>query len=114
VVLAAAGSSDPGAVRDCLTVGEQLSGLIGRPVTVGFLSAARPTVAEAVAAARREPGAGRVLVSTYLLAPGYFADLVDGVGADLVAQPLLLPEREPAPGLLQVVAERYASAVSGM
>lgn len=114
VVLAAAGSSDPGAVEDCLLVGRQLSTFIGRPVVVGFLSAARPTVAEAVARVRLDPGAARVVISTYLLAPGFFADQVAVAGSDLVAQPLLLPEEPPAAELVDLVAERYATAAAGL
>ncbi|MFM6851688.1 MAG: sirohydrochlorin chelatase [Terrabacter sp.] len=105
VVLAAAGSSQPSAVEDCRRVAEQLGRLLGRPVTAAFLSAAEPRLADAVAT-QRLPGR-RLLVATYLLAPGFFADLAARAGADIVTPPLLVPD-EPAPDeLVEIVLERY-------
>ena len=105
VVLAAAGSSQPSAVEDCHRVAEQLGRLLDRPVTAAFLSAAEPRLAEAVVA-QRVPRR-RVVVSTYLLAPGFFADLAAKAGADVVTPPLLVPD-EPAPDeLVDIVLERY-------
>ena len=107
VVLGAAGSSQPSAVVDCERVAAALGDLLGRPVVAGFLSAAEPKLADAVAA-QRLPGR-RVLVATYLLAPGFFADLAGRSGADVVTGPLLLAH-EPAPQeLVDVVVERYLS-----
>lgn len=107
VLLGAAGSSQPSAVEDCRVVAAALGRLIDRPVTAAFLSAAEPRLADAVAA-ERGPG-HRVVVATYLLAPGFFADLAAKSGADLVTPPLLLPD-EPAPGeLVDIVVERYLS-----
>ncbi len=84
-----------------------LGRLLGRPVVAGYLSAAEPKLADAVAA-QRVPGR-RVVVATYLLAPGFFADLAARSGADVVDPPLLLPH-EPAPAeLVDVVVERYLS-----
>lgn len=93
VVLSSAGSSDPRAVADCEQVAAGLAARLGRPVSSGFLSAASPTTAEAVAAAR-EPHR-RVVVANHLLAPGFFAGLASRSGADLVTAPLL---GTPAPG----------------
>jgi sirohydrochlorin ferrochelatase len=105
VVLGAAGSSQESAVGDCEQVAEALGRLIRRPVVTGYLSAAEPRLADAVAA-QRLPGR-RVVVATYLLAPGFFADLAARSGADVVTPPLLLPH-EPAPAeLVDVVVERY-------
>ncbi|WP_330476434.1 sirohydrochlorin chelatase [Terrabacter sp. C0L_2] len=105
VVLGAAGSSQASAVADCERVAAALGQLVGRPVVAGYLSAAEPKLADAVAAQRR-PGR-RVVVATYLLAPGFFADLARRCGADVVSDPLLLP-REPAPEeLVDVVVDRY-------
>jgi sirohydrochlorin ferrochelatase len=105
VVLAAAGSSDPRAVADCRAMGEALGERIGRPVTVGFISAAAPPLPEAVSHARAATGDGRVLIATYLLAPGYFASLAEGAGADVVTAPLLTAASTP-PELVEVVVER--------
>jgi sirohydrochlorin ferrochelatase len=72
VVLGAAGSSDPDAVRDVEQVAFDLADRLDRPVRAGYLSAAFPTLPDAVTAARRE---GRpVTVATFLLSPGFFAD----------------------------------------
>lgn len=108
VVLGAAGSSDARAVADCAATAALLAARLGREVTCGYLSAARPSLAEAVAAARAR--GRRVVVATYLLAPGYFADLAAGCGADAVTAPLLLPDEAPAEELVDVVLERYAQA----
>jgi sirohydrochlorin ferrochelatase len=105
VVLAAAGSSEPSAVADCAAVAAALGRLVDRPVTTAYLSAAQPRVRDAVAALRQTPG--RVAVATYLLAPGFFADLAARAGADLVTAPLLLPEEPPAEPLVDIVLERY-------
>ncbi|MFF2372194.1 sirohydrochlorin chelatase [Agromyces sp. NPDC058110] len=149
VVLAVAGSSDRRAVDDCHDMTARLAAASGLAVSVGFLSAAEPSLPDAVAAARADaevaraldaPGAPgallgipgvadipglpgvrrtnratdasapRVVVANYLLAPGYFDDLARDAGADVVAQPLLLPDA-PAPAeLVDIVLERYDEA----
>ncbi|RBY91348.1 sirohydrochlorin chelatase [Blastococcus sp. TF02A-30] len=105
VVLAAAGSSDPRSVRDV----EDTAALLHRdwagPVTTGYGSAAKPAVPDAVAAARAA-GAARVVVASYLLAPGHFHDKLAGAGADVVTAPLLPDERIAA-----VLLDRYDAAV---
>jgi sirohydrochlorin ferrochelatase len=108
VVLGAAGSSEASAVRDCETVAAQLADIIGRAVTVGYLSAAEPRLTDAVAA-QRVPGR-RVVVATYLLAPGFFADLAARSGADVVTPPLLRADEPPAGELVDIVIERYEAA----
>jgi sirohydrochlorin ferrochelatase len=105
VVLGAAGSSEPSAVKDCEAVASALGDRIGRPVSAAYLSAASPRLGITVAA-QRVPD-HRVVVAAYLLAPGYFADLAAGSGADVVTDPLLLPEEPPADELVDLVVERY-------
>ncbi|MET0955569.1 MAG: CbiX/SirB N-terminal domain-containing protein, partial [Cryobacterium sp.] len=109
VVLAAAGSTDANAVADCHTVGDQLAAVLGRAVTVGFISAAAPRLTDAVLAARATTS-GRVVVATYLLAPGYFAGLAADCGADAVSAPLLVDGEAPPRELVDVVIDLYASA----
>jgi sirohydrochlorin ferrochelatase len=105
VVLAAAGSSDPRAVADVERTAALLRGRWAGPVTTGYGSAARPTVPDAVAAARAA-GAGRVVVAAYLLAPGHFADRLADAGADAVSAPLLPDQR-----LAAVLLDRYDAAL---
>jgi sirohydrochlorin ferrochelatase len=105
VVVAAAGSSDVRAVADVETTADLLQGTWAGPVTTGYGSAAAPTVPDAVAAARRA-GAERVVVASYLLAPGHFHDKLAGAGADLVTAPLLPDDRIAA-----VLLDRYDSAM---
>lgn len=114
VVLAVAGSSDARAVADCQAMGVRLGAVLGRRVTVGYLSAAQPALADAVAAAAANEPGRRVVVSSYLLAPGYFQDLAiaeaTGAGADLVTEPLLVPGRQAPVELAALVVERFAEA----
>lgn len=105
VVLAAAGSRDPAAV---VAVGAVLDALRARwpgPVTVGYGAAARPDVATAVADARAA-GARRVVVASYLLAPGHFHGALAAAGADVVTAPLA-----PHPDLARIVLDRYDAAL---
>lgn len=104
VVLAAAGSSDPAAADAVRVVADGLARRLGRDVAVGFGAGAHPRVPVAVAQAREglAPG-GRVVVASYLLAPGYFLDRVLEAGADVVSDALA-----PDPRLAQIVLDRYA------
>jgi sirohydrochlorin ferrochelatase len=87
-----------------------LAQLLGRRVSVGFVSAASPRLADAVNDARRGAAGGRVVLATYLLAPGYFAELASGAGADLVAAPLLRAD-DAVPGeLIDVILDRFSAA----
>jgi sirohydrochlorin ferrochelatase len=108
VVVAAAGSSDPAAVADCRETAARLAERLGRPVQIGFLSAARPTLPEAVAGARTT--GRRVVIATYLLAPGYFLGLVEASGADVVTPPLLAGGVVPE-ALVTAVLRRFQSAL---
>jgi sirohydrochlorin ferrochelatase len=115
VVLACAGSSDPRAVEDCRAVAASLDRRLGLAVRPGFISAASPALAQAVsdaADAARADG-GRVLVASYLLAPGYFAELARGGAADLVTAPLLAADEEPPDVLVDLVWDRYDEVAPG-
>jgi sirohydrochlorin ferrochelatase len=76
VVLAAAGSSDPEANATIAQLAAQWQARTGWfAVRPAYASAAEPSPAVAVAALLRA-GAPRVVVATYLLAPGLFADRI--------------------------------------
>lgn len=105
VILAAAGSSDPAAEVDVRQMAERLSCCLRMPVTVGFAAGAQPRITEAIAHAR-DAGAERVVVASYVLAPGFFADVIAKAGADVVTAPLA-----PDLRVAGVIAERYRAAV---
>jgi hypothetical protein len=106
-VLGCAGSSDLRAVADCFEMARRLGAVLDRPVSVGFISAAEPRLPEAVSVARAEHPQARVLVSTYLLAPGYFNDLAHAMAADAVTDPLLVTDAAAPGELVDVVLDRY-------
>jgi sirohydrochlorin ferrochelatase len=114
VVLAAAGSSDPGANARIAALAAQWQEAGGwRRVVPAYASAAFPTPADAVRALRADGAAlgdGQVVVATYLLAPGYFADKVRKqarqAGATVVSAPL-----GAAPEVADVIIDRYLEAV---
>ena len=109
VVLAAAGSSDPRANAVIARLAAQWQARTGwYAVRPAYASAAAPDPAAAVTALR-EAGARRVVVATYLLAPGLFADRIAGsslaAGAAAVA-----PALGALPEVADVVLDRYAEA----
>lgn len=110
VVLAAAGSSDGRAVADCIETAGRLGALLGRPVSVGFISAALPRLADEIATTRAAHPGRRVLVANYLLAPGYFAGLAALAGGDVTSAPLLSPDGAVPPELVDIVLDRYTEA----
>jgi sirohydrochlorin ferrochelatase len=111
VVLAAAGSSDPAANATIAELAARWARERGwRAVLPGYASAAGPRPADAVRALR-DRGAERVVVATYLLAPGYFADKIRDAaldaGADAVSAAL-----GAAPEVADVVLDRYLAAAA--
>lgn len=109
VVLAAAGSSDPRAVADCIETARRLGTILDRPVSVGFISAALPRLADEIATARAAHPGRRIVVASYLLAPGYFAGLAAQAGGDVTSNPLLAPDA-PAPAeLVDLVLDRFSA-----
>jgi sirohydrochlorin ferrochelatase len=109
VVLAAAGSSRPAANAAVAQVAAEWQRARGwLSVVPAYASAAGPSPADAVAGLLRA-GALRVVVATYLLAPGRFADQVRdrslAAGAAAVSAPL-----GAAPEVADVVIERYRQA----
>ncbi|WP_189349715.1 sirohydrochlorin chelatase [Zhihengliuella salsuginis] len=116
IVMACAGSTDPQGVADCRAMAGLLAQRVGAKVEAAFVSAADPSVGAAVASARARTQRGwfgsrqrrgRVVVSTYLMAPGHFAALVAGSDADIVAEPLLVPGLPVPRELVDIVLDRY-------
>jgi sirohydrochlorin ferrochelatase len=103
VVLAAAGSTRTEAAEDVEVAVEQLAQEWAGPVSVAYAAGSAPSVPAAVAAAR-DAGAGTVAVASYLLAEGYFHDLLADAGADVVTPPLGDDD-----AVLAVILERVAS-----
>lgn len=108
VLLAAAGSNDPRAVRECFETARRLGQRLGRPVTAGFIAAAIPRLPDAIEMIREVHPGSRIVVCPYLLAPGTFYDQAKAAGADLVGDPLLLPDRAAPAPLVDLVLDRYA------
>ncbi|BAS16483.1 hypothetical protein AHiyo8_47860 [Arthrobacter sp. Hiyo8] len=109
VLLAAAGSSLPDGSVDSEEQARQLAELLPNKVRVAYGASAEPNVPDGVAALRAEvtDEGGRVVVSSYLLATGYFHDQLSKAGADVVTAPLL-----PSPVLAEIALERYDAAVA--
>jgi sirohydrochlorin ferrochelatase len=111
VVLAAAGSRRPAASAAIGAVAARWQAARGwRTVVPAYAAAGSPTPADAVSALLRG-GAPAVVVATYLLAPGRFADQVAEsslrAGAAAVSGAL-----GAAPEVARVVLLRYAAAVA--
>lgn len=105
VVLAAAGSTRGRSREQTHAAARALAVVLERPVTVGFVTAADPTVREAVWHARRGSGAATVGVAAYLLAPGTFHHRLHLAGADRVAAPIGAHSN-----LAQLVVRRFSAA----
>jgi len=111
VVLAAAGSGRPAANAAVARLAASWQAARGwRAVVPAYAAAAAPTPAAAVSALLRG-GAPRVVVATYLLAPGLFADQVAEAsrraGAAAVSGAL-----GAAPEVAAIVLRRYAAAIA--
>jgi sirohydrochlorin ferrochelatase len=120
-ILAAAGSSDAGAAENVEELAAQLRALRPGRIVAAYGASATPSVPEAVAMLRAEAAGGagagrsagavdlggRVVIASYLLAPGFFHDQLAKAGADLVTAPLL-----PSPVLAEIALARYDAAVA--
>jgi len=104
VILAAAGTSDPGAQRDLHMMATWLSATTGSRVELAFAATGKPGVADAVAMLRRRRR-GRIVVASYLLSEGLFQDRMRASGADVATEPL-----GTHPGLVRLIANRFRRA----
>ncbi len=103
VVLAAIGSSRPGAQAEVHATARRLSGLVGRPVEPGFIFASEPSLADAVAGLRKR-GHRTITVATHAILPGLY---------QLHIAELDLPASQPIglhPRLLDAITSRYLAA----
>jgi sirohydrochlorin ferrochelatase len=121
IVLAAAGSSNPNAAVSVEELARQLQALRSNRILPAYGASAKPSVPEAVAMLREEAAGGagagesaggvsvggRVVVASFLLAPGFFHDQLAKAGADLVTEPLL-----PSSVLAEIALERYDAALA--
>jgi sirohydrochlorin ferrochelatase len=111
VVLAAAGSARPESNEVIAALARQWQAARGwRAVVPAFAAAAAPSPAEAVASLRRA-GARRVVVATYLLAPGFFADRI-AVSARQAGAVAVSGALGAAPEVAELVLRRYTQALS--
>jgi sirohydrochlorin ferrochelatase len=111
VVLAAAGSARPAASAVIARLARQWQAARGwRAVVPAYAAAAAPGPAEAVASLRRA-GAHRVVVATYLLAPGFFADRI-AVAARQAGASATAAALGAAPEVAELVLRRYAEALA--
>jgi sirohydrochlorin ferrochelatase len=104
VILAAAGTSDPGAQRDLHMMATWLSATTGSRVELAFAATGKPGVADAVAMLRRRRR-GRIVVASYLLSEGLFQDRMRASGADVATEPL-----GTHPALVRLIANRFRRA----
>ncbi|WP_411730859.1 sirohydrochlorin chelatase [Paeniglutamicibacter sp.] len=111
VVLACAGSTDPRGLADCRTMAQLLAGRLQVPVTPAFISAAEPRLPDVLAAAGVLNPGRRSVVASYLLAPGYFANLAASCSPDVLSAPLLDPNQAPPRELVDIVIERYRQCI---
>jgi sirohydrochlorin ferrochelatase len=104
VILAAAGTSDPGAQSDLRRTAALLSAVTGDRVELAYAATGAPSVAEAVAAQRQRSGR-RIAVASYLIADGLFQDRLRDAGGDIVSEPLGLH-----PSMVRLIANRFRRA----
>jgi sirohydrochlorin ferrochelatase len=104
VIMAAAGTLDPHALRDLRVTAALLSAAIGGRVEMAYAATGEPRVADAVADLRAR-GARRVVVASYLLADGLFQDRLRNSGAEVVTEPL-----GTHPGVVRLIASRFRRA----
>ncbi len=107
VVLGAAGSTDVRARQSIDAAARMLGSAWGSPVPVGHVGGTGTPLTEIVQDMSR--AGRRVVVASYLMAPGFFYDRMLSCGADVVTRPLL-DGLDVDPGLVSLVLDRFAEA----
>ncbi|MBB3156875.1 sirohydrochlorin ferrochelatase [Microbacterium proteolyticum] len=107
VVLAAAGSTRPGAVVDVERMAALMTdaGVAG-PIVTAYAAASEPRIPDAVGAART--AGERTVAASYVLAPGHFSRVIEKAEADLTSEPI-----GADPRLADIVWERWREAREG-
>lgn len=105
VVLGSAGSLRAPALAEVRAATIALGRALRRPALAGYVTAASPTVPEAVAELRAA-GHARVAVASYLLAPGRFSAQLARAGADAVSRPIGVH-----PLLIELIVQRRRAAL---
>lgn len=106
VILAVAGSRDPASLTDAESMASLLSLRLGTRVELAYLAARQPGLPAAIAA---HPDA---VVSTYLLAQGFFFDLTISQAADRTVTPPLLDGVTVPQLLIDLIIARYDEAAA--
>ena len=107
IVLGAAGSTDARARRSVDAAARMLGAAGGSPVPVGYVGGTGTPIDEIVRDVSRS--GRRVVVASYLMAPGFFYDRLLGSGADVVTRPVL-DGLDVDPDMVSLVLDRFAEA----
>ncbi|VXB31209.1 sirohydrochlorin chelatase [Aeromicrobium sp. 9AM] len=107
IVLGAAGSTDIRARQSVDAAARQLGAAWGSPVPVGYVGGTGTPIDEIVRDVARS--GRRVVVASYLMAPGFFHDRLRECGADAVTRPVL-DGLDVAPEMVSLVLDRFADA----
>jgi sirohydrochlorin ferrochelatase len=108
IVLAVTGSYDDTAIAGFSRAARLVSAVWGGPVHIGSVGGRDTPLTDALDIARAY--GRRVVVATYLLTDGHFADMVRHCGADLVTAPLL-DGAVPDQRLVSLVLARFHQAL---
>lgn len=107
IVLGAAGSTNARALQSVDAAARLLGSAWGSPVPVGYVGGTGTPIEDIVRDVSR--AGRRVVVASYLMAPGFFYDRLQTCGADVVTRPLL-DGPEVDPGMVSLVLDRFADA----
>jgi sirohydrochlorin ferrochelatase len=106
VILAVAGSRDPASLTDAEAMASLLSVRLGAKVELAYLAAREPDLPTAIAS---HPDA---VISTYLLARGFFFDLTARQASGRTITPPLLDGITVPQALIDLVVARYDEAAA--
>ena len=109
VVLGAAGSTDARARQSVDAAARMLGAAWGSPVPVGYVGGTGTPIDEIVRDVARS--GRRVVVASYLMAPGFFYDRLRSCGADVVTRPIL-DGLDADPDMVSLVLDRFAEAAA--